>query len=227
MPLTISGYGVELALKRTDYIVIDDRDKDTQAESHDGVDEVALEAKEVADLKPLSKSQLASLGLKASTFVMQSKNPFDALLRLTQDFPKFSSSIANTNTSADFLKEHNANRAMLVPAGLNVLWINGQQITERQIDAFSLLDFMRQERQLIAGVQEIGLSAPEAVELLAHEAITAAQSSDEAERYDWTDRPENENAIVWLNSIEHDKRYEGWPTALRAVSLSARKVHKC
>ena len=59
MPLTVSGYGVELALKRTDYIVIDDRQ--AEEEQKDGTvpaTEATLTEEEVADLRPLSSSEL-------------------------------------------------------------------------------------------------------------------------------------------------------------------------
>jgi UDP-glucose:glycoprotein glucosyltransferase len=78
-PLPVSGYGVDLALKRTDYIVIDDREAEggqkplaSQAVSLDG-------AEEVADLKPLSSSELSDLGPKVASFILQSSAPFDTL----------------------------------------------------------------------------------------------------------------------------------------------------
>lgn len=215
--LLISGYGVELALKRTDYIVIDDREEDGQPTKEKAKNEVNLEDEELADLKPLSTSELLSLGLKASSFVMQSENPFATLVKLSQDFPKFSSAIAAYNTSADFLAEHQYNRALLVPAGLNVFWINGLQIIERQVDAFTLLDHLRREKMLINSVKEIGLTGPEAISLLTSSEVTMVKAGDEPQRYDWRDAEEGGDVLVWLNDIEKDQRYEGWPDQLSAV----------
>lgn len=220
-PLAMSGYGVELALKRTDYIVIDDRDEGDAVPAAKQVEsEVSLEDEEIADLKPLSTSELSSLSVKAAGFVMQTTDPFLTLIKLSQDFPKFSSIVATQNASFEFVKEHVNNRALMVPAGMNIMWINGLQITDRQIDAFGLLDFLRRERKLIRGVQELGLTGPEAVSLLAHPDIAVVKAEDDTQRFDWRDSSEAGNVIIWLNDIEKDKRYEGWPSELRVVSKS-------
>jgi UDP-glucose:glycoprotein glucosyltransferase len=216
-PLQISGYGVELALKRTDYIVIDDREDESKPVLDQKSAEVGLDDEALADLSPLSSSELLTLGLKASSFVMQSENPFRTLVKLSQDFPKFSAAIATFDTSADFLSEHTSNRGKLVPAGLNVLWLNGMQVMERQIDAFSLLNILRNERELINKVKDIGLTAAESITLLSHDEIMLARANDEVPRYDWTDLEEGGNVIIWLNDIEKDKRYEEWTTTLSIV----------
>ncbi len=224
-PLEIGGYGVELALKRTDYIVIDDRnDEDVKANNPESKQDVMLEDKELADLKPLSTSELLSLGLKASSFVMQSENPFDTLIKLSQDFPKYSTAIAAHNASEEFLAEHSENRGLLVPAGMNIMWINGVQIVERQVDAFTLLDILRREKRLIDSVRQLSLTGPEAIKLLSHSAVAVAKSGDEPPRFDWRDTAEGGNVIVWLNDIEKDKRYEGWPADLRIVSVTVQNV---
>lgn len=217
-PLVIPGYGVELALKRTDYIVIDDRDdeknKDAKAISET---EVKFEDEEFADLKPLSTSELVDLSVKASSFIVQSENPFDTLVKLSQDFPKYSSALASHNASAEFIAEHNYNRAQLVPAGYNVWWMNGVQLPERQISSLSLLDIIRKERKLINGVRELGLTGLQAIDLLAHPNITAAKTEDEAQRYDWRDETEGGGILVWMNDLEKDKRYADWPRPFTAV----------
>ena len=212
-PLLVSGYGVELALKRTDYIVIDDRKKNDDAEEGSVKPEHAtLSEEEVSDLRPLSASELRRLGIKASSFVLAHDAPFDTLLKLSQDFPKHSSSIAATNISEAFLKEHQANREVVLTPGFNALWINGVQIMGRDMDAYTLLEHLRRERKMINGVRELGLDGPQAIELLSHEAITASQVDQEPQRYDWRDDHEGGKVIMWLNDIEKDKRYADWPT---------------
>ncbi|KAF2174090.1 glycosyltransferase family 24 protein [Zasmidium cellare ATCC 36951] len=216
-PLTVSGYGIELALKRTDYIVIDDRQAEEEQKDAASTGDGTLSEEEVSDLRPLSSSELRRLGVKAASFVMNSDSPFDTLLRLSQDFPKHSSSIAVTNVSEDFVMEHADNRDVLLPPGYNVIWINGVQIMPRDIDAYALLEHLRRERRMINGVREIGLSGSEAVDLLSNEAITASQVSDEVQRYDWRDEAEGGNIIIWMNDIEKDKRYAEWPETVHAL----------
>ncbi|USW55952.1 Putative UDP-glucose:Glycoprotein Glucosyltransferase [Septoria linicola] len=218
-PLTVSGYGVELALKRTDYIVIDDRQdgEDGTKEGSKAAAETTLSEEEVSDLRPLSQSELRRLGVRAASFVMGSEDPFATLLRLSEDFPKHSTSIATTDISEDFVKEHAENREVLLPPGYNIMWINGVQIMSRDVEAYALLEHLRRERKMIKSVQEIGLSGAEAVELLSHEAITESQVEQEAPRYDWRDDAEGGDVIIWLNDIEKDKRYAEWPNTANAL----------
>ncbi|KAI9837806.1 MAG: hypothetical protein M1819_006740 [Sarea resinae] len=217
-PLVVSGYGVELALKRTDYIVIDDRDSETNRS--EGESENAgkgLGEEMTADLKPLSSKELLNLGVKASSFVMSSENPFETLLKLSLDFPKFSSVISTHETSEEFMAEFRHNRNILLPAGFNIIWINGVQADARQIDAYALLEHLRRERKLVKSLKELGLSGSEAVKLLSSPEIAEAKAEDDPQRYDWRDDLEGGKVIIWMNDVENDKRYAGWssnPTAL-------------
>ncbi|KAK6579958.1 hypothetical protein PZA11_007666 [Diplocarpon coronariae] len=216
-PLIIPGYGVELALKRTDYIVIDDREEsDIKTASATPEKEVKFEDEEFADLKPLSTSELSSLGLKASSFIMQSENSLDSLVKLSQDFPKYSSAISSHNVSSKFIAEHQFNRDQMVPAGKNIIWMNGVQLMDREIEALDLLDIFRKERKLINGVKELGLTGPQAIQLLSHPEISMVNAESAAPRFDWRDDAEGGNVILWMNNIEKDKRYAGWPTTLHA-----------
>ncbi|KAL4785908.1 UDP-glucose:glycoprotein glucosyltransferase-domain-containing protein [Aspergillus varians] len=212
-PLFVSGYGVELALKRTDYIVIDDRD----AEQRDSKSVESAETEEAPDdLKPLSASEVSRLGLNTVSYVANSDDPLDTLVRLSQDFPKYSSTIAAYNTSAKLLREIKANRLEMIPSGTNALWINGVEIDPRQIDAFFLVDHLRRERKLIESFRRLGLSAKEAVGLLTHETITESVAQDTSQRYDYRDDIEGGGVIIWLNDLEKDAKYQSWPGELKA-----------
>ncbi|KAL2179491.1 glycosyltransferase family 24 protein [Thermothelomyces heterothallicus CBS 202.75] len=223
--LYVNGYGVELALKRTDYIVIDDRDTGSgeappdQTPNPIGSSQVVLnEEEEIADIKPLEKSELAQLGMKAASFIMQSDAPFETLLKLTQDFPKYSTFLAAHNVSADFKAEHAGNRRVLLPEGVNILWMNGLQLIERQIQPFGLVELLQRERKLINGVLDLGLSGQQAISLLGHPEITQARSGDEEpRRFDWRDEIEDGRVIIWLNNLEKDKRYREFSPSIYAV----------
>jgi UDP-glucose:glycoprotein glucosyltransferase len=77
---------------------------------------------------------------------------------------------------------------------------------------------MRKERKLIKGVRDLGLTGSEAIQLLSHNEIATVKAENEPQRFDWRDDIEGGKVIIWMNDIERDKRYEGWPTALSAVS---------
>ncbi|EEP81948.1 conserved hypothetical protein [Uncinocarpus reesii 1704] len=219
--LFVSGYGVELALKRTDYIVIDDRaaEQSPNSENAKATPPAAKDLKEEspADLKPLSASEVSTLGLNAASFAVNSENPFETLLKLSEDFPRHSSVIASINATTEFLEEFGQNQEHMFPPGYNVVWINGVQIDSRRVNAFSLLDHLRSERKLINSFRELGFSASEAVELLSHPIIANSQAAEVGPRYDYRDDTEGGGVIIWLNDIEKDKRYQGWPSSLNAL----------
>ncbi|QPC73004.1 hypothetical protein HYE68_003756 [Fusarium pseudograminearum] len=217
-PLPVSGYGVKLDLKRTDYIVIDDREASQETQKPHIVADVDLDTdEEVADLKPLSSSELASLGLKTASFILKSDSPLDALLKSTQDFPKFSASIASHEVTQGFAEEQEKNVAAGVPSGINFLWMNGVQLIERQIEPFTLIEMIRRERKLIDGVRELGFNGQQAVSLLGHSEIASSKADDEPPRFDWTDRLEDGKAVMWLNDLEKDARYQKFPSDLTAL----------
>ncbi len=223
-PLVVNGYGIELALKRTDYIVIDDRDAAARENTVEASEtqsteqqDIILETEELADLKPLSSKEVSGLGLKAASFVMASDDPSGTLLKVSQDFPKHSFAITKRNTSTEFVREHRSNRDVLLPAGYNVIWMNGMQIEARQMNAFALLEQLRRERTIIGRIRKLGFTGLEAVQILSHPAIAESKTQGESQRYDYRDEIEGGKVIVWLNDIEKDKRYEGWSTHSSAV----------
>jgi len=231
--LSVNGYGIELALKRTDYIVIDDRSGGsgegaedqapllgTGSENEDDrATEILLLDEEVSDLKPLSSKDLSGLGLKTASFVMASDNPFETLIKVSENFPKHSSALTKRNGTTDFIKEHSSNREIFLPAGYNVIWMNGMQVQGRQMDAFALLEQLRRERSIVNNLRDIGFSGLEAVRILSHSAIAEAKVEGDSQRYDYRDALEGGRVIIWLNDIEKDKRYSDWPSHSSAVSL--------
>jgi UDP-glucose:glycoprotein glucosyltransferase len=219
-PLFVSGYGVELALKRTDYIVIDDRDAEKRSQKGSGtIESTSVEEESPDDLRPLSSSEVARLGTNTVSYVMDSEEPLDTLVRISQDFPKHSAKIAAYNTSVALLKDIRTSRLGMLPSGLNVMWINGVQIDPRQIDAFSLLDHLRRERRLIEKFRSIGLSAQEAVDLLCHQTLGETLAKESPPRYNYRDEIEGGGVIIWMNDLEKDTKYQSWPDDLSAVSF--------
>ena len=216
-PLYVNGYGVELVLKRTDYIVIDDREASADKQADNAISDAEISSDAPANLKPLTTSELATIGVNAASYIMSSADPFDTFLKVSGNFPTYSSMFAGQNATQDFMKEYKANRAIFLPQGYNVLWINGAQVESRQINAFSLVEHLKKERALINELRDLGFSAAEGIKLLSHSIITQAQVDDEPQRYDWRDEVEGGGVIMWLNDIEKDKRYQSWPTHLASL----------
>ena len=226
-PVVLSGYGVSLALKKTDYVVMDDRDVGRDSKDQKVVGEKrstagqqslgGLEDAETPDIKPLQKEDLAGLGYKAASVIMGSEDPFTTLERLVQDFPKHSAAIAAGEVDGNVTEELHANWEMFAGPGKHLIWINGLQMEESQMNAFALLEHLRRERKNINGFNYLGLDSSEAIRLLTHPALTQAKEEEKVQRFDYRDDIEGGDVIVWMNDLEKDARYNEWsnsPTML-------------
>lgn len=216
----LGGYGVELALKKTDYKVMDDRDIQNQDGSKEeiSVSEGLVEDEEISDIKPLHPKDVASLGILSASFVMGSENKLESLLRLCQDLPKHSSAVVGTEINLALVDELSENREIFLGPGVNAIWINGLQLEDSQTNAFALLEILRRERMFIRSLETLGLTKNQATALLSHRILTEARQGERPQRFDYRDSFEGGSVIAWLNDLEKDERYQGWSTSVQAVS---------
>ena len=216
----LGGYGVELALKKTDYKVMDDREVQIQdALTEEPMKQEGLaDDEEISDIKPLHPKDVASLGIKAASFVMSSGNKLDSLLRLVQDLPKHSSALSATEINSALEDELTENREIFLNTGTNAVWVNGLQLEDSQINAFALLDTLRRERRFIKKFEALGLTKAQAIGLLSHKIITEDRQNEQPLRFYYRDDIEGGNVIVWLNDLEKDERYKEWSTDPQIVS---------
>ncbi|TGZ85725.1 hypothetical protein EX30DRAFT_393051 [Ascodesmis nigricans] len=212
-PVILSGYGVGLALKKTDYMVMDDRDLGDGAEEtgkgsiKTSETQAVLEDSESQDITPLQGKDLAGLGYKAASFIMASENPFDTLQKLSQDFPKYQAKLAAVETDEELVDELGDNWDMLFGPGVNQMFINGLQMEDSHINVFGLIEHLRGETRLIDGFKKLGLNTTEVMKLLTHETLTQAKA-DKTQRFDYRDVKEGGDVIFWLNDLEKDARYK-------------------
>lgn len=77
----------------------------------------------------------------------------------------------------------------------------------------SLLRILRKERETIGQIRNLGLSAPQAIDLLTHEAIMLSQAGSRVvdDIFDASDRPEGGDVIMWWNDLEKDSRSVVYP----------------
>lgn len=77
----------------------------------------------------------------------------------------------------------------------------------------SLLRILRKERETIGQIRDLGLSAPQAIDLLTHEAVMLSQAGSSVvdDIFDASDRPEGGDVIMWWNDLEKDSRSVVYP----------------
>jgi UDP-glucose:glycoprotein glucosyltransferase len=94
----------------------------------------------------------------------------------------------------------------------------------------SLLRILRKERKIVSSITSLGLSAPQAIDILSHRAVGASSGPPPAGRgflslealgelFDASDARESAEAgtILYWNDIERDSRYRNWPRSLQAL----------
>lgn len=226
-PLYLSGYGVELALKRTDYIVIDDRNVDTDSSDAEKAQEAdASRAKPndplshySPDIQPLKLGEIVDLSVQAAQYIAQSANPLETLVKVSQDFPKHSALISKVRLNESFSDEINTIQSRHIAPGGNAIWLNGLPLEDEQMSPLALLRMLRRERQFIDSLKSMGLSTLQAVDLISSPSIGEAQTSTGAVEglFDTRDANEGGNVVVWMNDLEKDSRYKTWASALSVL----------
>ncbi|KAH9930812.1 glycosyltransferase family 24 protein [Amylocystis lapponica] len=231
---SLSGYGVALDLKKMDYLALDDRrqgssDQETEAvdatESTSSVDSVAVLIHQYPEnttfdaSTPLTDDELLEIGIQATQLVSNADEPLVALKQLAQNFPMYAASLARRVTVEPALFDEVTDNQMHVQGGINMAWLNGVNIAEKDMTPFGLLRLLRKERATMLSLTSLGLSPSQAIDLLTHPIIGAAQSSSDVldGLFDASDRPEEGGVIGWLNDLTEDSRYARWGTSLRLL----------
>lgn len=129
----LAGWNLKVQVKRTDYLVIDDRSSSKSS------DEIDLDAP-----NRVPKDEIPSIGRKLSEYV-SSKGTVDDLVDMTLNLPgrlHLLSGVEPASPSRQF------------PPGANIVLVNGKPVTD--FDAFSFIDLLREESRLNAEVVKLG-----------------------------------------------------------------------
>lgn len=245
------GWGVALDLKKTDYLVIDDRDRhdasvpasDSQPPRQDLPtlgDDAAFETEGPPRFTAVAPADLSDLSIKATQFIMSSSDRLSSLRRLAQDLPLHAHTLAtrwvpevDQAMDAELLN----NSMTKLEAGQSGLWLNGLPLGTRDLNAFSLLEAMRDERRLLLDLQSLDIPPHNARCLLANPSMdTNAASSARSglitvsmlgELYDADDLAEGAETIFWWNDLENDRRYLNWGRKVSEVTSKAPCRSEC
>lgn len=226
----LNGFGVDLTLKRTDYLVIDDRDLQRNSKRleilKEGAEEIGedpdrLELYEVLNnnqIAQLSEEDLKTFGLKFSSYVLQSSSnsnsdalKLEKLSKMIEDLPKFTPFLSKAEINKELEKQVDYNTKIgLVPELPNV-FINGLILDETKQDVFSLYKTIKQEYNLIKSFNDLNISSPVARSLISKFAshLLLFARTNSMSRFDIA---KNNKALIYFNDIEKDKEYARLPT---------------
>lgn len=168
---------------------------------------------------PLTTEELGELGAQAAQIIASSSDPLNALINLSQNFPKYATSLARRVVVNSSISEELHSNSLKAQRGVNMFWVNGLQVEAKDVNPFGLLRLLKKEKEVVSSLVRQGLKKDQAFELLTHSEIAkkqrAAGSLDAL--FDASDRPEGGDLIVWWNDMEKDSRYARWNPSLYAV----------
>ncbi|KAJ2327518.1 killer toxin resistant protein [Coemansia sp. RSA 2702] len=211
--LTLAGYGVELALKSTEYKVIDDRDLQSNRaqpamREQNGDSATKLFTTETEPLvKGLSEKQLPALGIQAAQMVIAADDKLTVLRELAQDLPRYAHLLSELPVNSTLADEVGDSKARI----RDTFAVNGLKLSEQTLDPFHILEHLHRESAVIDGLQTAGLSQQQALKLL----LQVDSDKDDVEdgasalSFDMRDHSKEQRTILWLNDLESDRRFAG------------------
>uniref|UniRef100_A0A0K2UY63 UDP-glucose:glycoprotein glucosyltransferase n=1 Tax=Lepeophtheirus salmonis TaxID=72036 RepID=A0A0K2UY63_LEPSM len=242
----LSGYGVELQIKSTEYKAQDDRkveedeedgyedssslSEGSEKEVINGIDFKKLESNfpdmkdkldefkqhvkdQNNDMAPMKVWQLQDLSMQASERIINSpqKDQLSVLTDIAQNFPSHARSLSRVKVSKDLKKEITRNSeefsgSMNIQPSDAALFINGIQFDMDYADIFTIFDSLKTEGSMLDGLGKLDLTESQANKLIS---LDFKSESEQSYGLDIRD-----SAIKWVNDIEKDKMYVGWPRSI-------------
>ncbi len=196
----LSGFGVELHLKSTEYKVVDD----SHAAASKGETSSSLDA-----LEPVPKGEVSGLGARIAQTIASSKEPLEALQRLSQNFPSECHAYRKVKLESRFIEAISENQQRMQPGHTAVL-INGRHVNVANVNFFELLDIVSEELRTSVSLRSIvGLSSKTARELTIRP-TQQDQGGSSSPYFDLRSRH-----LRFLNDVEKDAVSSRWPPSLR------------
>uniref|UniRef100_A0A671PG01 UDP-glucose:glycoprotein glucosyltransferase 2-like n=1 Tax=Sinocyclocheilus anshuiensis TaxID=1608454 RepID=A0A671PG01_9TELE len=237
--MLLSGYGVELAIKSTEYKAVDDTQVKVTTDNVDENDEVQgflfgklkkshpelqeelgelrkhlLES--TNDMTPLKVWELQDLSFQAASRIMTVPK-FDSLKlmqELSQNFPSRARSLTRVAINQDMKKEIEDNQKRLsesmgIHPGDASLFINGIHVDLDLHNPFSILDILRTEAKILEGLHNLGIKGSSISKFL-H--LPSSATLEDSYALDI-----RHTSIMWINDIEKDSMYRHWPSSLQEL----------
>uniref|UniRef100_A0A672LE22 UDP-glucose ceramide glucosyltransferase-like 1 n=1 Tax=Sinocyclocheilus grahami TaxID=75366 RepID=A0A672LE22_SINGR len=227
--MLLSGYGVELAIKSTEYKAVDDTQIKmnnvfytllyvkqcltvsffTYRKSHPELQEELGELRKhllesTNDMTPLKVWELQDLSFQAASRIMTVPK-FDSLKlmqELSQNFP------SRARTQKEERKDI-LNESMGIHPGDASLFINGIHVDLDLHNPFSILDILRTEAKILEGLHNLGIKGSSISKFL-H--LPSSATLEDSYALDI-----RHTSIMWVNDIEKDSMYRHWPSSLQEL----------
>lgn len=235
--VALPGFGVEMALKSTEYSAVDEKDGDSaQDMEEDNLGEVSgfmfdvlIERKPnfqqelltfrdqlisvSEEDKILKVWQMQNLGVQTSQRITKASNPIALMADISQNFPSLAGSLSRLEVEEDFLKEVESVQS-IITSNLNLLLLNGIPIDTTDFDILELLGRIRSEIRAMDQLKMLGFGQDMSLELLRMRNHDRSDSIDTV-KYDLFPR----GSIFYFNNLETDAMYSGWSSSVDTLLM--------
>ncbi|GMT03040.1 hypothetical protein PENTCL1PPCAC_25214, partial [Pristionchus entomophagus] len=233
--VALSGYGVELAIKNTEYKAEDDSNKKDEGPQEDEEDlhgfnikllkqlhpseqealsSMRMHLKEIEELAPLKQWQVQNLDFQAAQKIVDAdgQEALTVLKELSQNFPLHGRSLSSQQIDDALRAEVESNQEALgelgMEAGSTSLYVNGISMEVDSLDLFQLVDTLKQEEKLATGFYDMGVKS-DYLPMLAQMDLTDEKSSYAVD-YRLAEP-------VFVNNLDSDKKYKQWGNSVRLM----------
>lgn len=86
---------------------------------------------------PLTEDELLNIGLQSAQLVADSNDALATMKLLSQDFPRYASSVARRVVVSSELEEEVVQNQAKAQGGVSVAWLNGAAVGEGEMNPFS------------------------------------------------------------------------------------------
>uniref|UniRef100_A0A8C0IH10 UDP-glucose ceramide glucosyltransferase-like 1 n=1 Tax=Bubo bubo TaxID=30461 RepID=A0A8C0IH10_BUBBB len=231
----LSGYGVELAIKSTEYKAVDDtqvKGANETKEEEDDEEEKEIDVQgflfsklkqmhpdlkdnlkefknhlieTTNNMEPLKVWELQDLSFQAAARIM-STPVYDAL-KVMKDIAQNFPIRARYDTYACFSNTH-FHEILGIQPGEARLFLNGIHIDLDFHDPFSILETLKLEGKVMHGLHELGIKE----EILSKFMRLHIHPTDDNYALDI-----RHSSIIWVNNIEQDHSYSTWPASYQEL----------
>ncbi|CDR44703.1 CYFA0S15e01728g1_1 [Cyberlindnera fabianii] len=214
----LSGYGIDLTLKRTDYIVIDDRDilREAQEPLGQGAkSNGALLNVHDEDIKAVGKEDIKNLGLQLSSYVMDledDETKLNTLVSIMEELPKYTSHLVKKEITQSFLDQVNYNQKLGISSTGTGIFINGRLLDEDEQTVFGLYDVIKDELQTVQSLGENGLNSTRSRQVIEKFALLSLYKSRSRPSTRYKLPADDSSPIVFFNDIENEQLYSSYST---------------
>ena len=196
-PLIIPGYGVELALKSTEYNAQDDSADKAGDKGPDGGQRASNPEK-----LEIRLSSFENIGKHVLEKISGTDDALGVLEDITGDFPSIVDAMAEVPVSEETSEAVEWLASKVVPDA-KLLLINGVAMDSQDMSWHGILETLRAESEFMETLHELGIS-PDVVPALVTKRVTKGSDATDI-RLDY--RPTDE--VLWLSDVEEDEMFEG------------------